>query len=112
MATRRELTGAFGSLSDTLMHRFDPAASEAVREAWLGIVIQHAAITRRFGDWLALAPVCTAYAPVVEKLNAATVALVTADEDAERHAALALADEAIADTSMLLDTNPCATRNA
>ncbi|MHA7820160.1 MAG: hypothetical protein ACX930_10990 [Erythrobacter sp.] len=112
MATKSELRGAFGSLSDTLLWRFDPSASQPVRERWLGIVAQHASVARKTSKWRALADECAAYDPVIAALNESTAAIVTADSNPQRLAALDLASLAIAQTDTLLADNPCGQNQA
>ena len=112
MGNRNDLRGAFGSLSDTLLFRFDPGASEELRAQWLGTVNLHASIARRTADWIALAFECEAYDRVIAALNGATSALVISGSEIETLAALDQARAAIHQAAGLLDANPCAGEHA
>jgi hypothetical protein len=75
LADKAKLQGSFGSLLDTLNHRFDSLQPEEVVAAWTSAMVRGAACARNVQAWDA----------PIEAIDNATRALVTADySDAAR----------------------------
>lgn len=102
MATKQKLIGSFGSLSDSLAFRFNPASPPDVSSRWLGAMARTAAIAHRSADWTALPNESSDYDGIIAQLDDATHAIVSASTDAERLDALEQANEALGDLSTIL----------
>lgn len=72
-----ELSGSFGSLSDTLQARLSPYFDVAVSGAWLGVLAEVGSIARDTGAWDALADDVPGVDAVVAAMDAATRAIAS-----------------------------------
>lgn len=103
MTTEKQLKGAFLALSETLLWRFGPSASDEVRERRLEAIARLSAVAGRVADWKALAGRHESYAPVIDALESARAAVVRAATESQRLFALDEADAALERTSAILD---------
>ncbi len=105
MATKDKLHGSFGSLLDTLSNRFDPLQAEDIVATWTSTMARSAACARNVNAWDQLPGVNGSYDALIEAIDDATRALVTASDDPEEiRGALELVANALGQLEALLNS--------
>lgn len=104
MATKDKLHGSFGSLLDSLSNRFDPLQAEDIVASWTSAMARSAACARNVDAWDQLPAVSASYDALIEMIDDATRALVTANDDPDRiRGALQLDANALGQLEALLN---------
>lgn len=112
MATKKELRGSTGSLSDTLAVRNDPSFSPEVAGRWVAVTAHADMIGRRIAEWSALPDTSDDYDEMIQSLVDATHDLVVAGSTTTRLQALDRADLALDRLDALLDVADEGSRSA
>lgn len=105
MAIKDKVHGSFGSLLDTLSNRFDPLLPEDIVASWTSTMARSAACARNVDAWDQLPGVSASYDALIEAIDDATRALVTANDDPDKiRGALQLAGAALGQLEGLLNS--------